>query len=180
MRASGLLIVDWRPISGRYCCKVLVSHLTMSCCMSPPPISLLKCMWIVERGASALWPRLGRGRSVCPSPGNLKPFTNEWMCHLCSCGISIQIVLCEPNSYRLSCHEWSCGGTGRAGGTALGWCVPRIVGCPNVMMVRHLRVCIGAFLPATIIIIGGWRKVVLCTMSAHLSPSSGCDQMSVM
>ncbi len=50
----------------------------------------------------------------------------------------------------------------------------------NVIMAKHFRVCIGEVLPESIMSVSGWMNVALLTMSAHLVPRSGCDQMSVM
>ena len=52
--------------------------------------------------------------------------------------------------------------------------------CPSVIIARHLRVCMGEFLPDVIMSVGGWMNVALLTMSAHLFPKSGCGHMSVM
>ena len=51
---------------------------------------------------------------------------------------------------------------------------------PSVIIAKHLRVCMGEFLPDVIISVGGWINVALLTMSAHLLPKSGCGQISVM
>ena len=50
----------------------------------------------------------------------------------------------------------------------------------SVIIVKHFRICMGELLPESIMSVGGCMKVALLTMFAHLLPSSGCDQMSVM
>ena len=139
MQAVELVMVVWRPMIGWYAYNVLHSHLIITVCINSLPIFWLKCILMVDLGSSARWPRLGRGRSVCPSPGSLKVSISPYMCHRCSCGMSIQIVQCILKLKRHSWPDMIRGGAGLFAQLR-----------PREIMAMHLVVWMGACLPDVI------------------------------
>ena len=154
--AVGLAIVVIAPTIGSKSRRAFRSHFSSDSMWMGVSLPDSMWMWMQERGASLVLPRLGRALSMARTVGKFSVEMVALAAERKWAGMSIHRVGPTFDVKKLGCQNVSLGVTSE-------------FGLPKVKRATHLCACMGACAPDTMRRDGGVSKFTSTTTSFHLS-----------